>query len=195
MTWYTTLTCSLTFQPPDETVIKLSLEVTTKDKNKDEDEFKTPLHEMHCGAFSQACRTIRDLPRLVNVKRLHICHSSRISDYTWVTLTANEIERLFKSLRPLEELTLTRCDMRPCLVPSVVSPPIKHLTIKHLLHPPREGFEAAVVGLAKSQHALGIPLPFEDVTVHMDGFPTEMAEGLGLWVGAGSYYDERYQGE
>ena len=130
---------------------------------------------------------IRDLPLLANIKHLEIRNgirvpfSIRISGYTGVTPIANEVGRLFKSLGPLEELTLRRCDMGPYFTPSVVFPPIKKLRISQPECPPREGYEAAIVGLAESQHALGVP--FESVAVDMYDLTTEMEKGLGRWVG------------
>ena len=187
---YKILMCSLIFESPNA-VLRLCLEFT-KDWDKNEADFKTPLDEIHCGVFSEACRIIRDLPLLASVKHLKICPSTNVSKYTRVTPIANEVGRLFKSLGPLEELTLSRCDMRPYFAPSVVFPSIKELTISHPLCPPREGFEAAIVGLAKSQHALGVG--FESVTVDMDDLPEEMAKRLGLWVRVVCCRERSYRG-
>ena len=64
----------------------------------------------------------------------------------------------------------------------IVFPPIKELTISH---PPvvhgEEECTAAIVELAKSQHALG--LPFERVTVRARKLPAGMAGILEPWVG------------
>ena len=72
-------------------------------------------------------------------------------------------------------------------------PPVKYLRIPHPVRPPREGFEAGIVGLAKSQYALGAP--FRDVTIRMDDLPTEMAERLKPWVGAADCREEPYRGD
>ena len=187
---YTILACSLTLESPNTTVLRLCFEVTTKVWNKNEADFKTPLDEMYYGAFSEACRIIRDLPLLANVKRFYIHHTSHVSE---VTPIANEVGRLFKSLGPLEELTLTRCDMRPYFTPSIVFPSIKEFAISHPSSPPPEGFEAAILRLAESQHVLGVP--FESVTVEMDDLPGEMEKGLGLWVGVACCRKTSYGGE
>ena len=185
---------SLTFESLDATVFKLCFKVT-KDWSKDEADFETPLDEMYCGAFSEACRIIRDLPQLANVKRLYIYHTTLVSGYTRVTSIANEVGRLFESLGPLEELTLRRCDMRPYFTPSVVFPPIKKLTILHPMGLPHKGFEAAIVRLAESQHTLGVP--FKYVTVRMeelfeDEDEEEMEDRLRPWVSSGNCYWEKY---
>ena len=188
------LTSSLTFKSPDATVLTLYFEVSTKDYNwvNSEAHFNTSVDDVYCGAFSGACRIIRDLPLLTNVKHLEIRHNARVSEHTRVMPVANEVGRLFKSLGPLplENLTLRCCDMRPYFAPSVVFPPIKELRISHPLCPPREGFEADIVGLAESQHALGIP--FEYMRVDMEELPKEMEERLKPWVGSGYCYSEKY---
>ena len=187
------LICSLTLESPNATVLRLCFEVTAKAWNKNEADFKTPLDEIYCGAFSEACRIIRDLPLLTNVKRFYVHHTTHVSKYTRVAPIANDVGRLFKSLGPLEELTLTRCDMRPYFTPSVVFPSTKELTISHPLSPAREGFEAAILRLAESQHALGVP--FESVTVDMDDLPEEMAKRLGLWVRVVCCRERSYRGD
>jgi hypothetical protein len=91
-------------------------------------------------------------------------------------------------------LTLDVFDLRPYLAPflelpefrdmglSNVFPPIKELTI---VQPPwtpaKQKCMAAVVELAKSQHALGVP--FEHVTIRVNTPPPEMREWLSQWVG------------
>ena len=185
MTQYTILECTLTFSSFDKTSIYLCFEVTKKDRNKNEDDFKTPLHEIYCGVLSQAYRIIRDLPRLANVKRLYIEHSPLVSEYTRVTPIANELGRLFESLGPLEWLELTHCDIRPYLVPSLTFPQIEHLDISYPLCPPREDAGTAIVGLAESQHALGAP--FKSVAVDLGERSTEVVKSLGLWVGTAYY--------
>jgi hypothetical protein len=73
------ITCSLTFQSSDATVIKLGFSVS--DMEHDEDELPMSLEEMSCEVFSQAFRTIRDHPLLSHVKRLHIKHDT---DDLWI---------------------------------------------------------------------------------------------------------------
>ena len=94
------LACSLTFQSTDATCIKLRFEVITKDTNKDEVGYETPFDEMHCGPL--------------------------VSDYTRVTPITNGVGRLFKSLGPLEVLTLDHCDMRPYFAPPSRSPKLRN---------------------------------------------------------------------
>jgi len=71
----------------------------------------------------------------------------------------------------------------------IVFPPIKELKISHpLMLQRKEECLAAIVELAKSQHALGIP--FERLTVCMEEPPTAMEEMLRPWVGAAVCIDE-----
>ena len=114
---------------------------------------------------------------------------------------ANEVGRLFKSVEPLDELTIYGCDLRAYLTPfpyppefydmdhPVVFPPVKELTISHPLRVyGEEKSITAIVGLARSQHALGVP--FERVTVRVEKLPAGMVEMLRPWVGAADCYEE-----
>jgi hypothetical protein len=179
------ITCSITFRSPDATATRLGYKVTSS--YEDDDELS---EEMHHEVFSQASRTIRGHPRLVNIKRLRIYHSPLISTSNHRTLIASEVGRLFKSVGPLEELTIHGCDLQSCLTTLAVFPPIKELTISHPLLLSQEGCMAVIVEFVKSRHVLGIP--FERVTVRMEKLPTAMAERLGPWVGAADCYDELY---
>ena len=184
---WTTVECSLTFRSPDA-----SIRLHFKHIAEDDDHFEA-LKEMDFEVFSQASRTIQDLTLLTNIKRLHV--SNGLSATARITDIAGP---LFESVGPLEELILHHCDMQAYLGPFlddwgirdlgklVEFPPIKELTISHPLHPLK--FEAAVVGLVESQHALGIP--FERVTIRMDCLPAEMAEKLRPWVGTVHCYNE-----
>ena len=163
---------------------QITLRSYHEEHQQNEVDYETPLDEMYCRVFSHACRIIRDLPLPTNVKRLRICHNPLVFDYTRVTPIANEVGRLFKSLGPLEELTLDNCDMRPYFDPSTTLPPIKEFTILNSLCPPHEGFEAAIVGLAELQHTVRVP--FGRVNVQIDNPPVEMAERLRPWVGVGN---------
>lgn len=97
---------------------------------------------------------------------------------------------------------LELCDMRPYLDPfieppepedsgireSVVFPPIQELVISHPPFLSDEQFTAAIVGLAKSQHARGIP--FESVTIYAYNMSTDVEEELRPWVGNAEYSHE-----
>jgi len=110
-----------------------------------------------------------------------------------------ELGVLFKSVGPLDELILSRCDLYSYLDPffdppvlkyagrPITFPPIKELTI---LHPAYlcDGYTAAIVNLAKSQHAFGIP--FERVTIRAQRLPKAVAEMLDPWVGEVNCYEE-----
>ena len=194
------ITCSLTFRSPDASVIRLRFEAAAGG----EDRFKNSA-ELYCEVFSQASRTIRDLTPLANIKRFHLCHDvPRTPYHTRDIRIANEVGGLFKSVGPLEELIFHRCDTHPYFNSFehpgfhftnelVLFPPIKRLTISHPLHVLGKDFVVAIVGLAKSQHALGVP--FERVTVRMSDLPVDLAERLRPWVGTVRCHSELYGGD
>ena len=188
--------CSLTFRSPDTTFIRLHF--TTVASDEDVVEAWVTFVAMYLEVFSQASRTIRDLPLLADVKRLHIRHGDSVPDQ--IAYITNEVGQLFKSVGPLEELAFYHCDMQPYFAPFLdypelrdvekpaAFPPIKELTILRPRHVSRKDCAIAIVRLAESQHALGVP--FERVTVRMHNLPTETAKKLRQWVGAVDYYDE-----
>jgi len=194
-----TITCTLAFRSLDMTVINFCLRI--KGGVEDRDEFQMTLGEIALEAFSQASKTIQDHPLLPNVKRLHIRYRTPILNPVRLRSMADEAWRLFKSMGPLDELTLHGCDTRSWFAPFLVFqefeyteqpialPLIKELTISHpLVVGDEEGCMAAIVELAKSRHALGIP--FRRVTVRAEGVPAEMAEMLGPWVGDADCHEE-----
>jgi len=73
----------------------------------------------------------------------------------------------------------------------VIFPPIKQFTISQPLHWPDEQYTTAVIGLARSQHALGIP--FERVIICGEDMPMGMEEGLRPWVGSVEHRDDPLQ--
>jgi len=192
-----TIACMLTFQSPDMTVIRLGLEVSGDGEN----EPRMPFWEMALEVFSQASRAVRNHPLLPSIKRLHIRCWFFISGPIQLRSMANEVGRLFGSVGPLDQLTLRGYSFCPYLAPfldfpefkdmdqSVVFPPIKELSISY---PSRMDSEeecmAAIVELAKSQHALGVP--FERVTVRAGELPDGMVEMLEPWVGVADCCEE-----
>ena len=193
-----TILCALTFQSSDATIIKLGLEVS---KDTDGDRPGMPLEDMVVEVFSQASKTVRHYPLLHNAKYLHILHETSLSDFFRLIHMANQVRKLFKSIGPLEVLSLHGCDLRSYLSPflglpefewmvqPIAFPPIKELTISHPSMVDGEKCMAAIVKLAKSQHALGVP--FERVTVRAEKLPTAMAETLGPWVSVADCCEER----
>jgi len=198
-----TVTCSLTFQSLDTTILRLGFEFSASDDVEDEYESEMLIEDVGYEVFYQASRAIQDHPLLPNVKRLHIKYRNIVSRSNLMICMANEIGGLFKSVGPLDELTIHSCDPRSYLplLPDftefydmeqlVVFPPVKEFTITH---PPRS-YDGArsittIVGLAKSQHALGVP--FERVTVCAEKLPAGMVEMLRPWVGAADCYEKRY---
>jgi hypothetical protein len=184
-----TIICSLTFRSSGATVIRLGFKLT-----KSGGYGGGLAEDAYYKVFSQASRIIRDQP--ADVRRLHFNHSSGVFGPTQRKRIANEVGRVFKSVGPLEELTMDGCDVRSYLIPffnlpeieqPTAFPPVEELTV--LCPSPASPAEcmAAIVGLAKSQHALGVP--FKCVTVNMMGLPKTMAKELRLWVEAVDCYE------
>ena len=100
---------------------------------------------------------------------------------------------LFRSLGPLDELTLYGCDLRIVLPePGYAEgglPPVKEFTISGVSMFDEERYADAIVGLAKSQHEL--EKPFERVEVRALGIPVGMAERLRQWVSVVDCYELR----
>ena len=194
------LSCSLTFQSPDATVLRLDYEIPASDE--DDLDIGMPLADLHCEIFYQASRVIRDHPLLASVKRIHIDHRHFVPGSSEFARISEEVGRLFKSVGPLEKLTINNSDLYLYLGPFAdnqgprsaprpfIFPPIKELTISHpLLLRDNEKRMAAIVGFAKSHHALGTP--FERVTVYMEDLPTALAERLEPWVGTVDCREEK----
>ena len=189
------LTCSLVFQSLDGTVLRLYLGLGYY-----EDESRSFVYLLHDAGFRQAHRVIRDHPSLANVKRLHIDHSIPFDGQHWHRIIANEVGQLFKGLGTLDELTMYGCDPYSCLTPFIdpsrsndlwepfAFPTVKKFVISHPVVPHNEECRTAIVELAKSQHALGIP--FECVTVQMKRLPESLAEMLRPWVGVADCHEE-----
>ena len=186
------VTCTLTFRSSDDTVIKLCFRDTVA-LNYDEEV------DVQAYAFYQAVQKIRDHPR-TDIKRLRISHGFKYGEFPEI---ANSIAELFQFLGPLDELTIFSCDILP-FFPSffgaqddyvrepVVFPRIKELTIRHPVSPD-EICTTAIVELAKSHHALGMPL--ERVMFCAASMPPGMEEGVRPWVGSVEHFYEEWESE
>ena len=195
-----TFASKLTFQSADTAIIELNYRIDLTDE--DEHDFDNRSAWTLEDVFTQATWLIQRHPQLANVKRLNICHSYHFLIPISIPNIANGAGRLFKTVGPLDELTIYHCDIRPyfilflevpegyvtvgvpegCITASLVFPPIKQLTISHPLHSSDEQCMAAIVGLAKLQHMVGIP--FERVVICRESMPMGMEEGLRQWVGS-----------
>ena len=175
---------SLTFRSTDKTVIRLRFEVAEDDDDDDLEE------TLICDVFFKTSRAIRDLPLLANVKRLHMYGLLNIYGESFAHI-ADEFEGLLKSMGPLEELTISGCEMQPFFLPFldyskiVEYPPIRVLTLADPWDRFYEGVAVGLVNLARAQHELG--MPFERVTVRLNGPPRGIEEGLKPWVGVVDY--------
>ena len=113
---------------------------------------------------------------------------------------AYELWQLFKDLGTLDELTMYGCDLHGCITPFInpsrrndpwepfTFPTAKKFVILHPVMLHNGGCGTAIMELAKSQHALGIP--FECVTVQMKRLPESLAETLRPWVGVADCHEE-----
>jgi len=176
--------------------------IRSDDEDSDDDDMDTSLQEKQCEILSQAYRTIRNHPGLTNVKHLHIKEWNAFLDPLQLSLVAEETMELFRSMGPLDKLTLTVSDLQPyfprffCLPgpedmhrPPNVYPPIKEFTIAYQSQRPLgEHRMSAIAQFAESQHALGVP--FERMIFRMKDPPVTMAERLRRWVGAVDFYEE-----
>ena len=175
---------SLDFRSSDATVISLGFEVTRALGFAVEPLLLTS-ERMTLEIFSQACRTIRDLPLLSHLKGLHIEGNAGALDLNCVDVVGD----LFRSLGPLDELTIDGFDIHIFLAPYIDLPEFQHFqrvfpSVKELTITERADDEercpGAIVELAKSQHELG--KPFERVTFHANWLPAALAERLRQWV-------------
>ena len=194
------ISCNLTFRSPNTAGINLCFRASTDDEEEDPIELELRSAEIHHEGFTQATRTIRNYPHLANVKRLRIYHSCSYNLAISIPRIANEVGRLFKTLGPLDELTLDRCDLQSYfhsplnllenfIEEPVIFPPIRMLTVSHPMCCSDGQFTTAILGLAKSQHARGTP--FECVRIYSESMPVGMEEGLRPLVGSMEYfYDE-----
>ena len=167
------LICKLSFLSPGPNVIELYCQVV-------EEDLSLAFAETRNRVFAQATRTVRSHPQLANLRRLHICHNHRSVGTTDVPYLASDVSRLFKSLGPLDELIISRSDLRPYfnsfLEGPAVFPKIKELAISHPVYQFPAEYTSAVVGFARRQYVRGIAL--ERVII----CAIEMEWGLRLWV-------------
>ena len=176
-----TITSAITFRSSDATAIKFGFTTISSDRKYEEG--------VRYQAFIQAAKRIKDHP-WANIKRLRICHGLHPCNASDI---AGSVERLFKSLGPLDELTIYRCDIQPFFpsflnmpdITPVTFPPITKLTI---CNPTSSDSQctASIVWLAKSHHALGMPL--ERVIFRAKGIPQGIEEEVRPWVGSFEYY-------
>ena len=201
--WIPAMLCTLAFRSTDTTLL-LGFEISHANPNPTADELQIFSEEICSEIFSQGFRIVRDHPLLSDIKRLHILNDTSALEVRQLRYMAEEVGELFESMGPLEGLTLHGCDLHSYLTPfltdspdfeemeqSITYPPVKELTVLHpSIDEDLEDFMEAIVKLARSQHALGVP--FERVTVRVEVLPTEMAEELKSWVGVVDCCRERH---
>ena len=119
------ITCTLAFRSLDGTIIQLCFQVAVMfhgdDEEANDDEWDAPSEELFNAVFAQAIRTIRYHPQLPSIKRVSFLHGFLYVDNTQILLMENEIRQLFKSVGPIDGVTL-RWDLRQCLYPFLNSP-------------------------------------------------------------------------
>ena len=184
--------CSLTFRTSSTAVLRSGFEVI--ETGVDESEVEVSHEEISWEIFYQALTTIQGCPLLSRVKRLRIRYIATLSAAHGIRRIGSRVRELFSSLGPLDELTIHHCDLHVFLAnfdddlgnytweQPIVLPQIKELVISHpMMEVDEEACLDAVVELAKSQHARGIP--FERLTIHMWDLPARIGEELMPWVG------------
>ena len=143
--------------------------------------------EMVSNLFSRASKQIRDYPLLGDVRALYIRGGGLLADD--LELATNDIGKLLGSRGPLEGLNLDGCDLRPYLDPFLETPlfpnaiqptsfpRIKEFTIVNPIQSlcDNEAYATAVVKLAESQHARGVP--FERMVIPPN-VPSRVVEEL-----------------
>ena len=192
------LSCSVSFLSPGPATLELGYRMIASYDSV------YSLGEKHSQVFLQASKAVREHPLLRNIKRLRIRDRHDFLTLHQLIRIAEEAAGLFKFVGPLEELIFDVDDFRPFLSPFSslpefqdlmqpdAFPSIKELTIVRSKKPLEEECMAAIVGLVKSQHALGVP--FKRVVFRMKDPPVAMAEGLKPWVG-GLHFDEMVEGD
>ncbi|KAF9783847.1 hypothetical protein BJ322DRAFT_1109696 [Thelephora terrestris] len=204
-------TFRLTFQSHDATAIEL---LFASEEDDDRDDLLSD--ETYNKVLTQAIRTIRSHPQLVDLKCLHI--RDGFSPFQ-ISHAVKEIGRLFRSLGPLDKFTISNSDLRRYLhsylvLPegsierieeSVVFPSIKEFVTSHPVNLDDPEF-SAIVALAQSHHERGIPfervlirgervlLRGERVLLRGERMPAEM-EKLRKWVGSAEYCFELHNAE
>ena len=190
------IACSLTLRSSDATAIKSNLQVAYADGEEEEEEPPMSCEMMNCQIFSQACRAIQGHPLLSHVKRLHFKDQTGDLGVDYVIPMAEVVRELFRSLGPLDELTIHGFDLRTFLASFIDLPEFRHFervfpSVKVLVISEARMFDEqhcvdGIVELAKSHHQLG--KPFERVTVRAREIPTA-AERLRQWVGGADCHE------
>ena len=159
---------------------------------QDADRVGAPLDNRASQAFSQpASRKIRDYPLLENLRHLSIEGGKLLAGD--LNLATSDVGELLGSMEPLERFTLKRCDLRPYLdafldIPSF--PDAIHRSSfprigKFTIVDPVQSFcddsvyAAAIVRLAKSQLARGLPFECMEFCTRV---PSSVVEELLLSV-------------
>ena len=191
-------TSSLTFRSSDTSTIRLVFELSPDSDYIDEVDMD--LSEVVYKAFSQGFKTIHNHPLLTGLKRFHLICGDLGMYGSQTLIPATVVKKVLECVGPLDILTINGCHLRPYLAgfgklgyskQRVVFPPIKQLTISHpWMETDEEKYMGAIVKLAESQYARGIP--FERVTVRANILPTGMAERLRKWVGTADCEEDSF---
>ena len=168
--------CSIAFRSSDRATLKLCYAHRI---GRVEHGAEATLEKRVSGILSRAIQTILDHPQVASLKHLYMEGSGTACN---LELSTEAIGRLLGSVGPLEKLTLYSCDLRPYLDPFFDTPlfpkaiqptsfpPIKELAI---IFPVQSFYDkvyaAAIVKLARSQHAREVPI--EHIVLSPTGSP------------------------
>ena len=112
------VSCSLSFRSFDTAAIELNFKLL-RSADDDENEDFIPFEDLRSVTFSDASKTIRDHTSLPNTRRLLIRYSDPMNDTDQLRYLSNVFGRLFKSLWPLDILSLYGCDPKYFLHSSI----------------------------------------------------------------------------
>ena len=185
------VSCSISFLSPGSSTFQMSYSINSVEKSSSP---RPTLQREYAEVFTQASKFIQSHPLLTKIRRLRVGDRHVLLSPNQLKRVANDIERLFKSLGPLDELTLDVSDLRPYFAP-FIDPPKSHRMRQSFTYPKiahltvgdrSRGFSggASMVGIvefAMSLHSLGVPL--ERVVLQARVPLVEVAERLRLWVG------------
>lgn len=186
-------TCKFAFRSSDGSVLKLGFKATKddEDENSHHSRFLSSYNAWdEYDPYPDVAEIFLDHPHFANFRRLCFCDTFSAAFPQDAT---RSLRRLFKSLGPLDELTLHHCYLQPYFdsfsdfckdgdKKKAMFTPIKQLTISHCEY---HKHLTRIENLAESQHALGIP--FERIIFRDATRSQKIEQKLRTWVDSVEY--------
>ncbi|KAF9783438.1 hypothetical protein BJ322DRAFT_1070832 [Thelephora terrestris] len=188
-----------TRNPAEEVAFELLRDpyATSNTDDDGREEYHSPYYSTYSAweehdVYPEVARIVMDHPHVSNISRLRICDGFSTA---CSPAAARSLRQLFKSLGPLDELTLHRCYLPSYLdlfsdfcedgeKKRAIFTPIKQLTISHCEY---HKHLTRIENLAESQHALGIP--FERIIFRDATRSKEIEQKLRTWMDSGTWVD------